>query len=172
MTRRAALLALGGPGRPARSDQMSSLPIGRDGSVHLADTFNNRVRRLDPRTGTIAAFAGTGKPGFSGDGGPAIQARFGGVYCVALDPRGERLYLADLDNRRIRAVEFKSGIVTTVAGNGERGVPPNGGEARNNPLVDPRAVAVDASENVYILERSGNALRGVDSQGKIRTVAG
>jgi len=162
----------GGPGRLARFNGMHSLAIGRDGIVYLADAWNNRVRRLDPRTGTVAAFAGTGEKGFSGDGGPAIQARFGGIYCVALDPRGERLYLADLDNRRIRAVELKSGIVTTVAGNGALGVPTDGGEARNSPLVDPRAVAVDASGNVYILERSGNALRAVDPQGKIRTVAG
>jgi DNA-binding beta-propeller fold protein YncE len=59
-----------------------------------------------------------------------------------------------------------------VAGNGQRGIPQDGGDARTQPLVDPRAVAADAKGNVYILERSGHALRVVDPSGKIRTVAG
>ena len=82
------------------------------------------------------------------------------------------MYLADLDNRRVRAVDLKTGIVGAVAGNGKRGVPPDGAEATMAPLVDPRAVAADANGNVYILERSGHALRVVDAKGRIRTVAG
>jgi hypothetical protein len=77
-----------------------------------------------------------------------------------------------LDNRRIRKIDLANGIVTTIAGNGERGVPADGADAKNSPLVDPRAVAVDKAGNVYVLERSGHALRVVDPQGKIRTVAG
>ena len=104
--------------------------------------------------------------------GPAIQAQFSGIYCVALDPKGERLVLADLDNRRIRAVNLQTGLVDTLAGNGKRGKPDDGADARSAPLVDPRAVAVDAKGNIYILERSGHALRVADSTGRIRTVAG
>src|SRR5262249_18741810 len=132
----------------------------------------NRVRRLDPKTGIVTPFAGTGEKGYGGDGGPAAKAQFGAIYCVAFDPKGERLYLADLDNRRIRAIDRKTGIVPTVAGNGEKGVPADGAEAVKAPLVDPRAVAVDGKGNIYILERSGHALRVVDASGKIRTVAG
>jgi sugar lactone lactonase YvrE len=164
-----------GDGAPAINAQFNgphSLAVAPDGSVFLADTWNNRVRRYDPKTGIVTNFAGTGDKGFSGDDGPADKARFGGVYCIALDPRGERMYLADLDNRRIRMIELKSNIVTTVAGNGEKGVPKDGSEATKAPLVDPRAVAADAKGNVYILERGGNALRVVDADGKIRTVAG
>jgi DNA-binding beta-propeller fold protein YncE len=116
--------------------------------------------------------AGTGEKGYSGDGGPALQAKFGGLYCLAFDAKGENLYVADLDNRRIRAIHVKSGIVTTVAGNGEKGVPKDGAEAKSQPLVDPRAVAVDSKGNVYICERGGHALRVVDPAGRIRTVAG
>lgn len=162
----------GGPALKAQFNAMHSLAVARSGEVYIADTQNNRVRKLDPKTGIVTAFAGTGKKGFSGDGGPALQAEFGGVYCVALDPKQERLYLADLDNRRIRVVELKTGIVTTVAGNGDRGVPIDGADAKNSPLVDPRAVAVDSKGNVYILERGGHALRMVDRESKIRTVAG
>jgi DNA-binding beta-propeller fold protein YncE len=162
----------GGPAAKAEFNGMHSLAVAANGDIYLADTWNNRVRKIDAKTGQITTVAGTGQKGFSGDGGPAMQAQFGGIYCVALDPRGERLYLADLDNRCIRVVHLGTGTVTTVAGNGERGVPPDGADARSAPLVDPRAVAVDARGNVYILERSGHALRVVDAAGKIRTVVG
>src|SRR5207253_1971058 len=69
-------------------------------------------------------------------------------------------------------VDMPSGTIRLIAGNGERGVPADGAVAREAPLVDPRAVAADGSGNVYILERGGHALRVVDRDGKIRTVAG
>jgi DNA-binding beta-propeller fold protein YncE len=162
----------GGPATQAQFNGMHSLAVAPNGDVYVTDTWNSRVRKIDSRTGLITAVAGTGQKGFSGDGDPAVKARFGGIYCAALDPQARRLYLADLDNRRIRMVDLASGIVTTVAGNGQRGVPKDGAEARSAPLVDPRAVAVDGRGNVYILERSGHALRVVDAAGKIRTVAG
>jgi hypothetical protein len=161
-----------GPGLKAQFNCMHSLAVGRDGTVYLADTFNNRIRKLDLKTGTITAFAGTGKQGFSGDGGPALKAEFGGIYSIAFDAAGDKLYLDDLDNRRIRAIDMGTLTVTTIAGNGKRGVPEDGADAKNAPLVDPRAVAVDSKGNIYILERSGHCLRVVDAEGKIRTVAG
>ena len=162
----------GGPALRARFNGMHSLVIVPEGDIYLADTWNNRVRRIDPVTGVITTYAGTGVKGFGGDGGPAAQAQFGGIYCLALDPAGRTLYLADLDNRRIRAIDRRTGVVTTVAGNGQRGVPEDGAHARTSPLVDPRAVAADTRGNVYILERGGHALRVVDARGRIRTVVG
>ncbi len=162
----------GGPAARAEFNGPHSLVVGPDGAVYVADTWNSRVRKIDPKTGTSSAFAGSGEKGFSGDGGPAARAQFGGVYCAAFDPAGAHMYLADLDNRRVRAIDMKSGTVRTVAGNGEKGVPKDGSEATKAPLVDPRAVAADAAGNVYILERSGNALRVVDAKGRISTVAG
>lgn len=162
----------GGPPRQARFNGMHNLVIGPDDTVYLADTWNNRIRTFDPKTGRLSAFAGTGKKGYAGEGGSARTARFGGVYCLALDPRGTKLYVADLDNRRVRVIDLKTGMVALVAGNGKRGVPTDGADAKAAPLVDPRAVAADRKGNVYILERSGHALRVVDAQGKIRTVAG
>ena len=73
---------------------------------------------------------------------------------------------------RVRALDLETGIVNTVAGNGQKGVPADGADARSAPLVDPRAVAVDRKGNVYVLERSGHALRVVDAAGRVRTVAG
>jgi sugar lactone lactonase YvrE len=162
----------GGPARKATFNGMHSLAVAPNGDVYIADTWNNRVRRIDAKTGVIETVIGTGEKGFSGDGGPAKQAKFGGIYCVAFNAKGDKLYLADLDNRRIRVVDLPTGKVETAAGNGMKGVPKDGADAKAAPLVDPRAVAVDSKGNVYILERSGHALRVVDANGKIKTVAG
>jgi DNA-binding beta-propeller fold protein YncE len=162
----------GGPALKAQFDGPHHLAVAPNCDLYLADTWNNRVRKVDAKTGVITTIAGTGEKGFSGDGGPAIKAKFGGVYCLAFDAKGEKMYIADLDNRRIRVVDLNSGTVTTAAGNGEKGVPKDGDDAKSSPLVDPRAVAVDSKGNIYILERSGHALRVVDADGKIHTVAG
>jgi hypothetical protein len=162
----------GGPALKATFNGMHNLAVASDGNVYLADTWNNRIRKLDTKSGMVTAFAGTGKKGYAGDGGPALDAQFGGVYSLAFNAGGTKLYFADLDNRRIRAIDMKTGTVNLVAGNGEKGVPKDGADAKSAPFVDPRAVAVDGKGNVYILERSGHALRVVDAAGKIRTVAG
>lgn len=162
----------GGPARQAQFNGMHHLAVAPNGDIFVADTWNNRVRKIGNRTGTITTVAGTGEKGFSGDGGPAADAQCGGIYCAALDVPRNRLLLADLDNRRIRVVTLADGRIDTLAGNGQRGIPPDGAVAKDSPLFDPRAVTGDAAGNVYILERSGHALRAVDPQGRIRTVAG
>jgi NHL repeat len=161
-----------GPATRAELNGPHSLAVTGNGDILVADTWNNRVRKIDSRSGLITTIAGTGRQGFAGDGGPATQAEFGGIYCLALDEAGQTLDLADLDNRRVRRINLKTGIVTTVAGNGKKGIPADGDLASSAPLVDPRAVAIDGRGNLYILERGGHALRVVDRSGKIRTVAG
>ena len=161
-----------GPADAAAFRDPHGIVIGPDNRMYVADTENHRVRRIDLRTGTITTIAGTGRRGFSGDGGPAVNAEFDGIYGIALDGRGRNLYVADLGNRRIRRIALRSGIVTTVAGNGTKGVPADGAAAAAGPLVDPRAVAADDKGNVYILERGGNALRLLDARGRIRTLIG
>jgi sugar lactone lactonase YvrE len=146
------------------------LLMGPDRALYVTDTWNYRVRRFDLRTGQSSVVAGTGEKGFRGDGGPATAAQFGGIFSIAFDKR--TLYICDLDNRRVRAVDLSTGLVTTVAGNGEKGIPKDGEDARSQPLVDPRAIALDSSGNLYILERGGHALRVVNPAGRIRTVAG
>jgi sugar lactone lactonase YvrE len=162
----------GGPALEARFNGMHSLAVAPSGDLYLADTWNHRVRKIDPATGVVTTLLGTAEKGYGGDEGPAALARFGDIYCLCFDSKGEQLYLADLDNRRIRAVDLKSGRVRTVAGNGRKGVPENGARAVASPLVDPRAVAADNQGRVYVLERSGNALRVVETDGTIRTVVG
>ena len=160
----------GGPAAEARFNGPHHLLLGPDGALYVADTWNYVVRRIDLATREITTVAGTGVKGYSGDGGPARAAQFGGVFNLAF--HAGRLYVCDLDNRRVRAVDLRTGIVTTVAGNGEKGVPRDGEDARTQPFVDPRAIAFDAKGNLYVAERGGHALRVVDPQGRVRTVAG
>ena len=127
------------------------------GDILVADTWNCRVRKIDAKTGVISTIVGTGEKGFSGDGGPATRAACGGIYSLALDVPRNRLIFADLDNRRIRVLHLKTGVVETVAGNGESGVPMDGADARSSPLVDPRAVAAQyaAMPEVQYAEPNG-----------------
>jgi DNA-binding beta-propeller fold protein YncE len=162
----------GGDALKAEFNGMHNLAVAPDGTIYLADTFNNCIRKYDPKSKTVEAFAGTGKKGYSGDGGPAAMADFAQTICIALTGDGATLYVADIGNKRIRAIDTKTGVVTTVAGTGKGGVPKDGEPAKDQPLVDPRAVTVDAKGNLYILERGGHALRVVDKEGKIKTVAG
>jgi sugar lactone lactonase YvrE len=146
------------------------LVIGKDQQMYIADTMNHRLIKIDMKTGLAAAIAGTGQPGYSGDGGPAVKAAFNQLYAIDINPAGDKLYITDLRNRRVRLLDLKTGIVNTIAGNGDKGVPDDGAEAAKSPLIDPRAAAIDSKGNLYILERAGNALRVVDKSGRIRTV--
>jgi DNA-binding beta-propeller fold protein YncE len=160
----------GGPALQASFHEPHRIVISSDQKLYVADTHSHRIRRIDLKSGRIETLAGNGEAGYGGDGGPGPRASFNGTF--ALDQAGGSVYVADLRNRRVRKVDLASGIVTTLAGNGERGIPTNGSEAAKSPLVDPRAVAADAHGNVYILERGGNALRVVDPGGRIRTLIG
>lgn len=162
----------GGEFAQATYNGMHNLAIDSHDRAFIADTFNHCLRLVDLKKGTIDTFSGSGEPGFAGDGEPARKARFDYLMSVSLSPQEDALYIADLKNHRIRKIDLKSGLTTTVAGNGKAGVPRDGSLATDSPLVDPRAVAMDSRGNLYILERNGHALRCVTPDGHIRTVAG
>jgi sugar lactone lactonase YvrE len=151
---------------------MHNCAVTPNGDLYIADSGNNCIRKVDARSGKISTVAGTGQSGYSGDGGVATSATFDSVICVTLNSTNDVLHIADINNRRIRALDLKSGVVTTIAGNGERGVPKDGAVAVENPLIDPRAVAQDSKGNIWILERSGHVVRVVRPDGTIHTVAG
>src|SRR4051812_19458058 len=140
----------GGLANQAALRDPHGLLIGPGNTMYIADTLNHRIRKVNMKTGVISTLAGTGEAGYSGDGGPAVKATFNGVFGIALSASGDRLYVADLNNRRIRMIVLKTGIVTSIAGNGTDGVPDDGAIAARSPLQDPRAVTVDTQGNVYI----------------------
>ena len=120
--------------------------------------------------GVITTVAGTGG-GFSGDGGPAVQAQLRGPAGVAVDGAGN-LFIADSFNDRIRKVD-SAGVITTVAGTGRTGFGGDGGPAVNARLSRPSGVAVDGAGNLFFADSGNDRIRKVDSaSGSITTVAG
>lgn len=162
----------GGPAISATFNGMHNCAVTKDDRLLIADSWNHCIREVDLSNGQINTIIGTGEAGFGGDDGPAHAATFNFVMCITLDTNKQVLHIVDLKNRRVRNVDLQTGQIETVAGNGKRGVPNDGAIAKESSLVDPRAVASDSRGNLYILERSGNALRKVSRDGKIHTVAG
>ncbi len=118
---------------------------------------------------TITTIAGTGTPGFTGDGGQATSAQLNAVWGVAVDAQGA-VYLADNNNNRIRKVS--GGLITTIAGNGTQGYSGDGGQATSAELYYPEGIAVDAPGNVYFADWGNDLIRKVSTDGIITTVAG
>jgi len=121
---------------------------------------------------TIAAVAGTGEKGFSGDGGPAVKAKLDQPFHVAFDSKGH-LHFSDTFNHRIRRVDAKTGVISTVAGNGKKGHAGDGGLATQASLNEPYGICFDTSDNLHIVDRLNFCIRTVDAKsGTIRTLAG
>lgn len=139
------------------------------GNVYVSDASNFRILRILP-DGRSEIVVGTGSFGSSGDGGPATEARLASVRGLALGPDG-CLYITDISSRHIRKVGL-DGIITTVAGSGERGFGGDGGPALDAAFDFPVDIAVDSTGNIYIADTQKNRIRKVDTQGVISTVAG
>jgi hypothetical protein len=133
-------------------------------------TYQWQLNGTNLPNGIIMTMAGNGSYGYSGDGGMATNASLAGPYDVAADASGD-LFIADADNNRIRKVDI-NGIITTVAGNGISDYSGDGGAATNAWLNQPYGVAVDASDNLFIVDTFNNVIRKVDINGVITTVAG
>jgi streptogramin lyase len=121
---------------------------------------------------TLVDVAGTGQPGYSGDGGPAAQARLNSPFDVAFDARGN-LYLSDTFNHCVRRVDAATGVIDTVAGNGTKGFSGDGGPATKAQLNEPYGLAIDGLGNLYLADRLNGRIRRVDARsGAITTAAG
>ena len=149
----------------ARLSVPRGVAVDADGVLYIADTGNNQIHRLeDEGTTAIAGVAGLG------DGGPATEARLLGPSAVAIDADGT-IYITDSGNRRVRRVDTE-GVITTFAGNGERGDGGDGGAATGAQFHYPGGIAIDSAGNVYIADLHGNRVRRVDTRGIITTFAG
>ncbi len=159
----------GGPAAQAALNTPDYVATDLAGNVYIADQSNNRVRKVDSK-GIITTVAGTGAAGFSGDGGPAVQAALNYVTGVCTDAAGN-LYIDDLTNARVRKVDT-SGIITTVAGNGVQASTGDGGPATKASMYLPIRCAVDSLGNLFIADQAGHKIRKVDTSGTITTFAG
>jgi sugar lactone lactonase YvrE len=148
----------------------NALAIDGEGNLYVGggDGKHFIVSRISP-SGQVTRVAGTGRPGFSGDGGPAIEAELGWVYDLAVDAAGN-IFIVDQDNHRIRMVDT-DGVITTIAGTGEPGFSGDGGTATEARLNSPYGIALDAEGNIYFTAQPG-VVRRIDMSGVITTIAG
>lgn len=141
------------------------------GNLFVVEMRNHIVRRIDAVTGIISTVAGTGTAGFSGDGGPAVAAALKVPHGIAFDSAGI-LYIADIGNHRIRAVDLSTGQIETLTGNGETRLPSDGDDIGGSSLPGPRAMAV-AGDSLWVVLREGHSLWRIDlKMKKIYRVAG
>ncbi len=161
-----------GDGGPALSATMSSpagIAFDSKGNLLLADQGNNRIRKISS-AGIITTIAGNGTSGYSGDGGPAVQASLNGPLAIAVDQTGN-LYIGDSGNFLIRLVDT-AGNIRTVAGNHTLGFSGDGGPATSAQIAYVYAVQSDHNGNFYIADLGNSRVRKVDSAGTITTYAG
>ena len=159
----------GGPATSARLNNSIRVAVDLVGNVYIADASNQRIRKVTT-DGNISTIAGTGTPGYNGDGIQATSAELSNPIGVAVDSVGN-IYIADTSNNRIRKVTV-GGIISTIAGTGIAGYSGDGGpatSARLNTLLD---VAVDLVGNVYIADAFNERTRKVTVDGIISTIAG
>jgi myo-inositol-hexaphosphate 3-phosphohydrolase/streptogramin lyase len=161
-----------GPATSAMLDNPHGVAVDAAGNVYIADSPNQRIRKVSPTTGIITTVAGTGSSGYNGDNIAATTARLNYPKGVEIGPDGA-LYIGDANNHRIRRVDLSTGIITTVAGTGSAGSTGDGGPATSARLNTPRNVAFGPDGDLYIADDSNFKVRRVDSVTKtITTVAG
>ena len=161
----------GGPATAATFNQPYSLQVDANDDVYVVDRLNYVIRKIDASTGIVTTVAGTGQPGYHGDGGPATSAQMREPNDCFLDGRGG-LLVADVRDQRVRRLDLASGVMTTFAGNGEKERSGDGLPALEASILGARAVCMDGAGNTYIAEREGNGVRKVDANGVMSTLAG
>jgi sugar lactone lactonase YvrE len=159
----------GGPATAAELSYPTEVAFDKDGNLYIADNSDSAIRKVTTSTGIITTVAGNGIPTYSGDGGPATKAGLSSPNGIAFDG-SDNLYIADEGIGRIRKVEAATGIITTVAGNGDQGYSGDGRRA-TRAEVDPLSLAIDKAGNIYF-----GTIYGVcevsASTGIVTTVAG
>jgi len=162
----------GGPATFATLNSPQSAVKDSAGNLYISDEYNNVIRKVAAGTGIITTFAGTGTPGYGGDGGPAAKAQFNAPGPMAMDVAGN-LYIADLNNSAIRKIAAGTGVITTYAGSPNATTWGDGGLATSATIGTPGSLAVDTAGNLYIAEPYAGTIRKITAAtGIISTVAG
>ena len=162
----------GGPALAASLNMPHEICFDGDGNLFVVERDSHAVRMVNMQTGVITRVAGTGRPGFSGDGGPATEAELNIPHSIAFDPNGD-LLICDIGNHRVRRLDRATGRIDTYAGTGEREPTPDGAPLAGTPMNGPRTIVVGPDGSLYLALREGNALYRIDTAaGRIEHLAG
>ena len=162
----------GGAASEARIRGPFGVIVGPDDSLYVCDTYNHCIRKVD-KGGIVSTVAGVGgKKGYSGDGGQAVKALLNEPYEVRFDKKGD-LYFVEMMNHLIRKVDMKTGIVSTVAGTGEKGFGGDGGQAKMAKFNRPHSIQFGPDGDLYVCDIGNHLIRKVSMQtGKVSTFCG
>ena len=179
-----ALLVLIAAGAAAADDRQATIEtvakagapfgveLGTDGALYITEVGTHRVRRLDLKTGKLTTVAGTGRKGYSGDGGPATAAELNEPYEVRFDRDGT-LYFVEMRNHLIRRVDARTGVISTIAGTGKRGYGGDGGPATRAMFSSPHSIALDGKGGLYVADIGNHRIRRIDLvAGTVESIAG
>ena len=147
----------GGKATEATLAAPHELVFDKKGNLYIAERDNHVVRKVDMKTGIISTAAGTGKAGFSGDGGPGNQAMLNQPHSIFLDRDGT-LLICDIQNHRIRRLNLSTGKIETWAGTGETKPTPDGAPVVGTPVTGPRTFVVSPKGDLYLSLREGNKI--------------
>jgi streptogramin lyase len=161
----------GGPATSAQIDNPFGVVRGPDGAIWFCEYTGQRIRRVAP-DGTISTIAGSGKKGYSGDGGPALDATFNLPHEIRFDRAGN-VYVVDMANHAVRRIDAQTRLITTIAGGGAQGYSGDGGPATSAQLKQPHSIQFGPDGHLYICDIGNHVIRKVDMQtGVISTFAG
>src|SRR6202051_220224 len=153
----------GGPAVDASLNMPHELRFDAKGDLYIAERDNHVIRRVDMKRGVISTVAGTGTPGFGGDGGPGTKAQLRQPHSLLFD-RDRALLICDIGNHRIRRLHVDTGVIETYAGTGEAAATPEGAPVRGPPLKGPRTLAMARNGDLYLALREGNAIYRIDEK--------
>ena len=151
----------GGPATQAALNMPHEIQFDRAGNLYIAERDNHVIRKVEAKSRIISTVAGTGLPGFDGDGGPGVKARLRQPHSIGLDRDGT-LLICDIGNQRIRRLHLDTGIIETYAGTGEAAETPDGAPVSGTPLRGPRTMAIAPDGDLYLALREGNAILRID----------
>jgi len=147
----------GGPALQATFNLPHEIRFDKSGNYYIADMANNAIRRVDGKTGIITTLAGGGKPGYSGDGGPASKAQLAQPHSIQFGPDGS-LYICDVGNHAIRRIDMQTQTISTFCGTGKGGPTPDGSKITGTTLKGPRSLDFDSAGNLWLATRDGNQI--------------
>ncbi len=146
--------------------------VGPDGALYITEVRNHRVRRLDIQTGELTTVAGSGRKGYAGDGGPAVEAELNEPYEVRFDNDGNMIFV-EMRNHIVRRVDRKTKTISTFAGTGRQGFSGDGKQATEAEFNQPHSIALDRNGVIYVADIGNHRIRRIDPKScVVETIAG